>query len=82
MKRHGQSSVLGRWGRVVAVSMVVLAVLVGATGVSCSDIPFSSSTFRDAAGGGIEDGVKAIVNAVLDGLFAVIANAGRGGSGS
>jgi len=26
--------------------------------------------------------VKAIVNAVLDGLFAVIANAGRGGSGS
>jgi hypothetical protein len=82
MTRHGRSSVLGRWRRFALVSVLLLAILVGATGVSCSDIPFASPAFREAAGGGIKDGVKSIVDAIVDGIFAAIENAGRGGSGS
>jgi hypothetical protein len=82
MGRDHGASCRARRGRLVLVSLVIAAVLLGATGMSCNDIPFASSTFRDAAGSGLKSGVKSIVDAIIDGIFAVIEQAGRGDGSS
>lgn len=67
-------------GRVVLVGLFLTVSLFGATGAGC-DVPYASSTFRDAAMSQISTGVKSIVNGIIDGIFAVLKEAGDG-SGS
>ncbi len=64
--------------RKAAAALFLTALLFSTTGLSCGDIPFASGTFRDAAMGEISTGVKNIVNGIVDGIFAVIADAGDG----
>jgi hypothetical protein len=79
---NGFSSKSGRTvgGRAVAVILLLTAIVFTCTGTSCGDLPAASATFRDAAMSEIGAGIKLAVNGFLDGVFAVIADAGRGGS--
>lgn len=82
MNRIGQGSRPGSRWRMVAAALLLAAVLGMTAGLSCENIPFASATFRDAALGEISSGVKSIVNGILDGIFAVIEEAGTAGSNS
>ncbi len=65
------------------VLFLLLAVLILATtGASCTDVPFATSTFRDASMDQISAGVKDIINGIIDGIFAVLEQAGDGGTAS
>ena len=62
--------------------VALLGVLFATGGLSCDSIPFATSTFRDASMDQISSGVKNIVNGIIDGIFAVIEEAGQGGGTS
>ena len=66
--------------RGAAVWLLMTALLFTTTGVSCDDIPFATSTFRDASLDQISTGVKGIVDGIIDGIFAVLEQAGDGGN--
>ena len=61
--------------------LLTAALVFTTTGVSCADIPFTTSTFRDASMDQISTGVKGIISGIIDGLFAVLEEAGDGGDG-
>ena len=67
------------WRR-AAIALVAITAFCSTMGLSCSDIPFASGTFRDAAMSEISTGVKGILNGILDGIFAVIEEAGSNGA--
>ena len=66
--------------RHAAAAMLLTAVLFTTMGLSCGDVPYATDAFRDAAIDDISAGVKDIVNGILDGIFAVIQEAGDGDS--
>jgi|GEM_PF-3235292 len=61
-----------------ALGLFLLVTLLGATGLSCDDE--ASATFRQEATGAIGEGLKTMVNGVLDGFVAAIESAGDGSS--
>lgn len=63
--------------RRAVLGLVLAAVVVGASGPGCDHE--AAAVFRETATGPIGDGVKSIVNGVLDGMIAAIENAGDGG---
>ena len=79
--KGSRASVLYRRGSYSTVLLLLLAGLIlTTTGVSCADVPFVTSTFRDASMDQISAGVKDIVNGIIDGIFAVLQEAGDGGA--
>ena len=78
MTRIGLQSKSAIGWRHSAAALLLTTVLFATMGLSCSDIPFTTGTFRDAAIDDISAGVKDIVNGILDGIFAVIQEAGDG----
>ena len=66
--------------RFAAAVLICGAILAGAMGAGC-DIPAASSEFREAAGSSIEQGIRSIIDGILDGIFAVIDQAGDGTGG-
>jgi hypothetical protein len=61
--------------------LILGLILAGAPGVDCDHE--AATTFRQTATGPIGEGVKSIVNGVLDGAIAAVQNAGDGaGDGS
>lgn len=66
--------------RRVGRALLALALAAGATGFSCDSD--AAATFRQTATDDIGQGVKTIVDGVLDGLIAAIQDAGDGSSSS
>jgi hypothetical protein len=64
--------------RGVVTAAVLVAIVVGASGVSCDHE--AATVFRQTATGPIGDGVKSILDGILDGVVAAIENAGSGDS--
>ncbi|GMU23964.1 MAG: hypothetical protein AMXMBFR13_40410 [Phycisphaerae bacterium] len=64
--------------RSAAVGLVLTTVLLGCMGPGCDHD--AAQTFRQEATGAIGDGVKTIMNGVLDGLIAAVEEAGDGPS--
>lgn len=71
---------LGPGLRTAAAGLVLLSALVGVSGLSCDGD--ASKAFRETATGPIGEGVKGIVNGLLDGAIAAIESAGDGDSGA
>ncbi len=63
-----------------AGALLAAALVVACTGADCD--AEARATFRETATGPIGEGVKSIVNGVLDGWIATIQEAGDGGSDS
>ncbi|HOB74999.1 MAG TPA: hypothetical protein PKG54_10775 [Phycisphaerae bacterium] len=78
--RLSDDSLPRRGLRRAVLGLVLVAVLVGASGPGCDHE--AAAAFREAATGPIGEGVRGIVNGVLDGVIAAIENAGDGGSES
>ncbi len=78
MRGFGQRSCSGRLRRSVGLGLLLSAILLGATGLSCDDD--AAAVFREEATSAIGAGVKTIVNGILDGLIAAVEAAGDGGS--
>ena len=78
MRRASHHSFSGRLRRPVGLALMLAVILVGASGWSCDSD--ASATFRQEATSEIGEGVKTIVNAILDGLIAAIEQAGDGTS--
>jgi len=76
MRRARYRSFSGRLRRPAAVGLMLAAILVGASGWSCDSD--AAATFRQETTSEIGEGVKTIVNAILDGLIAAIEQAGDG----
>lgn len=60
--------------------LICAGILLGAAGPSCDHD--AATTFRQEATGAIGEGVKTIMNGVLDGLIAAVEEAGDGPSGA
>ncbi|NLX20824.1 MAG: hypothetical protein GXY55_04010 [Phycisphaerae bacterium] len=67
----------GRW-RSGAMGLVLMMVLAGSAGLSCDSD--AQTEFRQTATQAIGNGVKTIVNGILDGWIAAILDAGDGAS--
>jgi len=78
MQRPGNGSWRGGFGRSAATGIVLAGLLLGVTGVSCDSD--AQADFRQEVAGSIGQGVKTIVDAVIDGFVAAIVNAGDGSS--
>ena len=82
MNRFGTSHARGPAPRGAILLLFMAALVFTTTGLSCGDVPFATSTFRDAALDQISSGVKSIVDGLIDGIFAVLEEAGDGGDSS
>ncbi|HSW45867.1 MAG TPA: hypothetical protein VLM89_09875 [Phycisphaerae bacterium] len=60
-------------------ALVLLAVMTGAAGLDCDQN--AQAEFRDTATSALADGVKTILNGLIDGWAAAIQNAGDGPAG-
>jgi len=80
MRRARHLSFLWAWRRPAGAAFVATAILIGATGVSCDDD--AASVFRQETTAAIGDGVKTIVDALIDGAVETIIQAGDGPSDS
>lgn len=78
--RNRSRAGMGRCVKRVMTALFLAGVLVGATGLGCDHD--AAAVFREAATGPIGEGVKGIMNGVLDGMIAAIENAGDGGETS
>ncbi len=78
MNRTGPGFPQASGWRMLVVTVLLTAVVLMTTGLGCEDVPYTSATFRDAALSEINSGVKSIVNGILDGIFAVLQEAGHG----
>ena len=56
----------------LAGGLLAMVVLFGGTGLNCSSETYS--VFRETATSEIGDGVKTIVNGILDGIIAALSN--------
>ena len=65
-----------RLGRSICAAMIMTAIMAGATGLSCDSD--AAATFRQETTQDIGDGIKTILDAVVDGLVAAIEQAGDG----
>jgi hypothetical protein len=72
MSRH-------RASRSLLACFIMCVLLAVCSGASCDAI-VASDTFRDAAASSIGSGVRDIVNGILDGLIALVEQAGDGGT--
>ena len=80
MRHPGNGSWRGKFGRSTATGLVLLGFLFGVTGASCDSD--AQADFRQEATQSIGQGVKTIVDAVIDGFVAAIVNAGDGATDS
>ena len=61
--------------RFAALGLMLTALLFASTGASCEN-----SDFRDTAASAIGDGIKTILDGIIDGAVSAVANAGDGES--
>jgi len=76
MRHPDNGSWRGGFGRSAATGLVFLGLLVGVTGSGCDSD--AQADFRQEATESIGQGVKTIVDAMIDGFVAAIVNAGDG----
>ncbi len=68
----------GTWRR-AALGLALTAIVAGSMGLSCD--ADAQADFRQTATQAVGDGVKTIVNGLIDGLVTAITNAGDGPAG-
>jgi hypothetical protein len=66
-----------RWGKVLAAA-VLSAILFGSAGLNCDQN--AQADFRNTATSAVADGVKTIIDGLIDGWAAAVQNAGDGSS--
>ena len=76
MRRANHRSFLRAWRRPAGAAFVAAAILVGATGASCDND--AAAVFRQETTASIGNGVKIIVDALMDGAIETIIQAGDG----
>ena len=80
MRQPGNGSYRDGFGRSAAIGFVLVGFFLAALGTGCDSD--AQADFRQEATESIGQGVKTIVDAIMDGYVAAIVNAGDGSSSS
>jgi len=80
MLRVGRLQSRSSWPIRLITGAVVTFIMVGSMGPSCDSD--ASATFRETATSAIGDGVRTIMNGLLDGAIAAVEAVGDGGTSS